>query len=96
MTSNHKLTGILQGRTVQSGSDSGGVLTLTLSDGSIMTVQTGGAIAGPTAGVVKAVRQAGTTLCLDYENNTTLQITTAEATSSVMVRDSRHVMEYAD
>ena len=62
-----------------------------------MTVKTAGntnsAVSGQT---VKAVRQQDTTLSLDFENGTSLDISTAEASSSVMVRDANHAMEYAD
>ncbi len=97
MTSNHKLSALLQGRTVQSTQMEGGVLTLLLDNGAVMTVQTGGPVVGEAAGSpIRAVRQAGTTLCLDLDNNTSLQITTAEETSSVLVRDSHHALLYAD
>lgn len=97
MTSNHKLTGVLQGCTVETMQASGGVLTLTLDNGAVMTVQTGGPVAGEAAGsLIRAVRQAGTTLCLDLADNASLQITTAEETSSVLVRDSQHALLYAD
>lgn len=60
MASNHKLTGVIAGRTV------------------------------------KAVRQAGDVLNLDFEDGSTLQIQLKEATSSVMVRDKENKLEYAD
>lgn len=97
MASNHKLTALLKGRTVQGAHTDGTTMTLALDDGSNVTIQTGGAASGPTAGgIIQAVRQAGTMLDLDFEDKTTLQITLAEATSSVMVRDRNHVMQYAD
>lgn len=97
MTSNHKLSALLQGRTVETMQASGGVLTLTLDNGTVMTVQTGGPVVGEAAGSpIRAVRQAGTTLCLDLADNASLQITTAEETSSVLVRDSHHALLYAD
>ena len=96
MASNHKLTGILAGRAVTGLVAAGTAITLTLDDGGMVTIQTGGAESGPAAGVIKAIRQAGTTLDIDYQDGTTLAITLAEETSCVMVRDKNHVMEYAD
>jgi molybdopterin-guanine dinucleotide biosynthesis protein len=62
-----------------------------------MTIKTAGSVnSASTGGTVAAVRQAGTTLHLDLEGGSTWTIETAEATSSVMVRDRAHVLEYAD
>jgi len=97
MASNHKLTGILAGRTISGSSNADGKMTVNFTDGSTMTVKTAGnSNSASTGGTVKAVRQADTTLTLDFENGSSLAITTAEATSSVMVRDKNHAMEYAD
>ncbi len=97
MTSNHKLTSLIQGRTISGTSNQGDVLTIFFTDGSKMTVQTAGSSnSAATGGMVKAVRQQGTTLDLDFEAGGTLQIPLAEETSSVMVRDKNNAMEYAD
>lgn len=97
MTGNHKLSALLKGRTLTDMSSEGTQATLSFGDGSFMTVQTGGGVTGGMPGaVVHAVRQADTTLVLDFEGGSSLQLTTAEATSSVMVRDRSHVLEYAD
>ena len=97
MTSNHKLTGVLKGRTISGTSNQGDVLTVLFNDGSKMTVQTtGSSNSAATGGTVQAVRQAGTTLALDFEGGGTLEIPLAEETSSVMVRDKSGAMEYAD
>ena len=97
MASNHKLTGILQGRAISSTSNANDLLTIGFTDGSTMTVKTAGSSnSASTGGAIKAVRQQGTTLDLDFENGGTFTITTAEATSSVMVRDKNHGLEYAD
>lgn len=97
MTSNHKLTNVLKGRTLRAAQPSGRVLTLTFHDGSTMTVKTAtDATQTATGGTVKAVRQQGTRLDLDFEEGDSLEITTEEATSSVMVRDKNHALEYAD
>lgn len=97
MTSNHKLSALLKGRTVTTASSESAETLITFSDGSTMTVQTKEAVTGGTPGaVVHAVRQADTTLVLDFEGSASMQMTTVEATSSVMVRDRSHVLEYAD
>lgn len=97
MASNHKLSTLLQGRTLQSTSNAGNVLTVTFTDGAHMTVQTqGSANSASTGGTVRAVRQSGTDFSLDFENGQTLSVVLAEATSSVMVRDKAGTMEYAD
>ena len=97
MTSNHKLTGILQGRTINGTSNSGDTLTIHFTDGSQMTVQTtGSSNSASSGGTIKAVRQQGTTLALDFEAGETMEIPLAEETSSVMVRGKDGTMEYAD
>ena len=97
MTSNHKLTGILQGRTINGTSNSGDTLTIHFTDGSQMTVQTtGSSNSASSGGTIKAVRQQGTTLALDFEAGETMEIPLAEETSSVMVRGKDSTMEYAD
>ncbi len=97
MTSNHKLSALLKGRAVTTVAFEDVQLSVTFSDGSLMTVQTNGDATGGIPGAtVQAVRQADTTLVLDFEDGTTMQIITAEATSCVMVRDRSHVLEYAD
>ena len=97
MASNHKLTRLLQGRTIAGTSNANNALTVSFTDHSKMTVQTAGSSnSASTGGTVKAVRQSGTTLNLDMEDGSTLEIPLAEETSSVMVRDGSGTMEYAD
>lgn len=97
MTSNHKLTKVLLGRTLSKTSNAGNVLTVGFDDGSTMTVKTAGSSnSASTGGKIKAARQQDTTLELDFESGGSLPITLAEATSSVMVRDKNHALEYAD
>jgi hypothetical protein len=97
MASNHKLTGLIRGRTIRSAQNQGDVLTIGFEDGSVMTVRTGGSTdRAVDGGTVKAVRQDDTTLHLDFEDGSTLAIPLAEAASSVMVRDKDHRLEYAD
>ena len=97
MASNHKLTSLIQGRTIAATSNQNDAMTISFTDNSKMTVQTSGSSnSASTGGTVKAVRQAGTTLNLDMESGGTLEISLAEETSSVMVRDGSGTMEYAD
>ncbi len=97
MTSNHKLTTLIKGRTISGTANADNVLTISFTDGSQMTVQTQGSTnSAASGGTITAVQQAGTTLALLCEDGSTLTIETAEETSSVMVRDKDHTMEYAD
>ena len=97
MARNQKLTSLIQGRTITGTTAIDPVLTVQFDDGSQMTVQTDGSTVTIAAGgTVAAVRQGDTTLQLEFEDGSTLDITTAEETSCVMVRDRSHLMEYAD
>ncbi len=110
MSSNHKLSGVLQGRTIENVAFANDVCTISLLDGAQMriklaprvladvTSQESAATQDATAprGVVKGVRQSGTTLDFDLENGQTLSFQTLEATSCVMLRDQNGVLEYAD
>ena len=97
MASNHKLSGVITGRTILSLSTDSGRLSATFENGSTMSVKLGATPPDTTkTGTVRAVRQSGTTLNIDYEDGSTLEIETMEESSSVMLRDSNHKMEYAD
>jgi hypothetical protein len=97
MTSNHKLTAVLKGRTITGTQHQEHRLILAFHDGSTMTVNTAASTtSAATGGTVAKVRQQGTQLALDFEDGATMLIQLAEATSSVMVRDQNHTLEYAD
>ena len=97
MASNHKLTGVLKGRTITGTQSQGNELRIGFDDDTTMIVQIGGPISSAsTGGTIKAVRQQGTTLNLDFEGGGSMEIRTAEPTASVMVRDREHRLEYAD
>ena len=97
MAANHKLTGVLQGRTIESVVPQENLLTVSFDDGSVMTIKTGGEAGGAAVGkIVQGVRQKDVTLDLDFTGQSSWQIALAEATSSVMVRDKNHTMLYAD
>ena len=46
--------------------------------------------------VVKSVQQSDIDMVIQFEDGSTLHIKLAETTSSVMVRDTKNAMEYAD
>jgi hypothetical protein len=97
MTSNHKLTAVLKGRTITGTQHQDQRLTIVFADGSTMTVKTAGTTtSAATGGTIAKVRQQDTQLALDCEDGSTLQIHLAEATSSVMVRANDHTLEYTD
>lgn len=98
MHSNQKLTRIIAGRTISGTSQADDMLSITFDDGSVMKIKTtpSNANTAATGGKVARVRQEGTSLCLDLEGGMTLSIQTAEATSSVMLRDKAGKLEYAD
>ncbi len=96
--SNQKLTKIIAGRTISGTSQADGLLTITFDDGSVMKIKTAptSTNSAATGGKVAKVRQEGTELDFDLEGGATVTIQTAEATSSVMLRDKVGKLEYAD
>jgi hypothetical protein len=97
MTSNHKLTAVLKGRTITGTQTQDHRLIVAFHDGSTMTVHTSGSpTSAAPGGTIAKVRQQGTQLGLDCEDGATLLIPLAEATSSVMVREKDHMLEYVD
>ena len=96
--SNQKLTHIIAGRTISGTSQADGLLTITFDDGSVMKIKTAATNtnSAATGGKVAKVRQGGTELDFDLEGGATVTIQTAEATSSVMLRDKAGKLEYAD
>jgi hypothetical protein len=97
MTSNHKLTAVLKGRTITGTQHQDHHLIMTFDDGSTMTVNTSGSTTSATpGGTIVKVRQQSTQLALDFEDGATMLIQLAEATSSVMVRAKDGTLEYAD
>ena len=94
---NKKLTPIIAGRTIKSAEQAKGVLAIKFTDDSVMRIKTGAPFKDSIAGkTVKAVRQKATEFDLDFDDGTTVKITLAAETSSVMLRDHAGVMEYAD
>jgi len=94
---NRKLTPIITGRTVKSAAQADGALRIEFDDGSVMTIKLGAPFKDSITGKkVKAVRQKATEFDLDFTDGTSAAITLAEETSSVMVRDHKSALEYAD
>jgi hypothetical protein len=95
---NRKLTPLIAGRTIKSAVQADTVLNIVFGDGSTLRVKTAGTgtAAIPADAAVKAVRQKVDTLTLDFADGSSAAIKLAEATSSVMLRDSAGVLEYAD
>ncbi len=62
-----------------------------------MTVRTADLVpAAPTGGTVAKVRQQVTTLYLEMEDGSTIELETAEPRSTVMIRDTKQAMDHAD
>ncbi len=99
MPRNQKLTRIIAGRTIAQVRWEAAIATVRFGDGSVMRIH---AAAPPPAGApvvlgkVRAVRQSATTISLDLGDGASLEISLGEATSSVMLRDAKGVLEYAD
>jgi hypothetical protein len=97
MTSHHKLTAVLKGRTITGTQCQDQRLILAFADGSTMTVHAAGSpTSAAPGGTIAKVRQQDTQLALDCEDGAAPLIQLAEATSSVLVRAKDHRMEYAD
>ncbi len=96
--SNQKLTKIIAGRTISGTSQADGLLTITFDDGSVMKIKSAASStnSAATGGKIAKVRQGGTELNFDLEGGSTVTIQTAEATSSVLLRDKAGRLAYAD
>ena len=98
MALNKKLTPILEGRTVHSVLQEENVAWIIFTDHSEMRLK----IASPVSHesfngrCVCRVRQEGTWMSLDFDDDTNLEITLAAPTSSVMLRKNDCSLEYAD
>ncbi len=98
MHSNQKLTKIIAGRTISGTTQADNLLTLTFDDGSVMKIKVALSSTNnaATGGKILKVRQEGTDLELDFVDGSSAQIVTAEATSSVMLRDKDGKFLYSD
>ena len=100
MSRNRALTPILKGRSIaQIGWDKATAI-LHFDNGSVMRIHTPAAPpanAPPvTLGKVRAVRQSSEAIILDLEDGSSVQLPLEEATSSVILRDAKGALEYAD
>ncbi len=95
---NTMLQRIIAGRTIRALAVNAAPASITFTDGSVMRVKTGAPLqAGTLIGkTIKSVRQGGLRLELQFEDGSTAQITLAEETSSVLLRDAKGTFEYAD
>ena len=98
MAANKKLTPLISGRTIHTVSQIDALATISFTDGSSLMIKTGSPLRQLELQNlrVQKVRQSGTQMSLDFEDGATAEIELAEATSSVMLRDGRGVLEYAD
>ena len=98
MHSNQKLTKIIAGRTISGTSQADNILSITFDDGSVMKIKMApsNANTAATGGKVLKVQQEGTDLNLVLADGSSVEIETAEATSSVMLRGKAGTLEYAD
>lgn len=100
MARNQKLTPIIAGRAIAQVGWDGATALLHFDDGSVLRVRTPAAPAADAAplelGKVRAVRQSASAIAFDLEDGSALQLPLAEATSSVMLRNAKGAMEYAD
>src|SRR4051794_31951714 len=99
MAANRKLTGVIHGRTVErvERSADGSAWLVRFDGGSTVTLRTApGATPARLTGRVVKVRQADTKLDLDLADGQTLEFTTAEPASSVLLRGQDGTLQYAD
>ena len=99
MRANQKLTHLIASRSITGTSQKDDVLTVTLDDGSTLTIKTAPANTNSAAtgsGKIEKVQQQGTDLAFVLEGGKTLAVKLAEATSSVIMRDKAGGFAYAD
>jgi hypothetical protein len=100
MSRNQKLTRVIKGRSIAQIGWNDATAQLHFDDGSVMRIHTLAAPASnapPAAlGKVRAVRQSTEAIAFDLDEGSIVLIPLADATSCVMLRDSKGVLEYAD
>ena len=98
MRANQKLTHLIAGRSISGTAQAGDLLTVTLDDGSVLTIKTApsNTNAAATGGKITKVQQQGTDLAFVLDGGKTLAVKLAEETSSVMMRDKAGGFAYAD
>lgn len=100
MSRNQKLTRVIKGRSIAQIGWDGATALLHFDDGSVLRIHTPAAPASnappATLGKVRAVRQSTEEIAFELNEGSIILIPLAEATSCVMLRDSKGVLEYAD
>jgi hypothetical protein len=100
MSRNQKLTRVIKGRSIAQIGWNGATALLHFDDGSVMRIHTFAPPASNappvTLGKVRAVRQSTEVIDFELDGGSSIVIPLAEATSCVMLRDSKGVLEYAD
>ena len=98
MRINRKLTKLIAGRKVGSIEHNDNLLQISFQDGSSMKVKT--AMSEPIlklpSSAVKMTRQKDNVLNIVFADDSSVEIKLAEVGSSVMLRDAKSIMEYAD
>jgi hypothetical protein len=100
MARNQKLTPVIKGRTITKIEWDGAAALLHFGDGSVLRIHTPAPPLrnAPRAplGKVLAVRQSLDAIAFDLDGGAVLQIPLVEPTSSVILRDAKGTLEYAD
>lgn len=98
MTLNQKLTPLLAGRVVHTILQEDDILWIIFKDGSELRIKTLTPVPREPfiAHAVLRVLQADTSMVIDFGDNTSLEVTLAGPTSSVMLRSKNCSLEYAD
>ncbi|MGA8660392.1 MAG: hypothetical protein WB586_30110 [Chthoniobacterales bacterium] len=95
MPRNHKLTNVIQGRTVQRSTAEPGKLLIEFDDQSTMKLKTAGiADIFPPGGKIKAIQEDGADFTLQFEEGSSVNLRLADPGSSVAVRDENNRVEY--
>ncbi len=98
MIINKKLTKLVAGRIIKSLDLNDNILAIIFTNGSTMKIKT--ALPEiPTdlkLSTIKAIHQKDDLFQIEFDDNSIAVIKLAEAASSVMLRDGKGVMEYAD
>ncbi len=95
---NQELTPLIAGRTIKGADYADNMLRMTFADGSIMRIKS--PVPAPTDRLlnrtVEVVHQQDDVMIIGFTDRSSVEIKLAEATSSVLLRDSHGAFEYAD
>lgn len=95
---NRKLTKVIAGRVVRSADYGDRIMHITFADASNVTIKTesGNAPSKMENKTILKARQSDQVMNLDFTDYTTAEIKLAASTSSVILRDAKGQLEYAD